>query len=241
MTSAQQLLGSYGPLVLINLPDRKDRKAEFEGQLQSIGLSLTDPQVHVFPAIRPETLEGFPTLGTRGCFLSHLGVLEQAVAANATSAIICEDDLDFAPGFLERLPAVLQALGQTQWDIFYAGYTSDYRGDAIEEHADIFRVPPDLHILCAHFYVVKGAAMQDLISYLQDILKRPAGHPDGGPMHYDGALNHFRADRPDLVTLATLPTLGIQRASRTDIHELRWFDKVPVVRGLAQLLRKLAR
>jgi hypothetical protein len=241
MTTTTRMLDTYGPLVLINLPERTDRRSEFDVQLKRIGLSLDHPKVHVFPAIRPDTLEGFPTLGTRGCFLSHMQAMEQALASGATSIILCEDDLDFVPDFLTRLPAVLDVLDNTQWDIFYAGYTSHYAGEAISADANIFRVPGDLSILCSHFYLIEGNAIADLIAYLGEIIKRPAGHPDGGPMHYDGALNHYRADRPDLVTLAILPTLGTQRPSRTDIHALRWFDKIPFVREFVNLARKLSR
>lgn len=58
-------------------------------------------------------------------------------------------------------------------------------------------------------------------------------------MHVDGAYSHFRADHPQMVTLSVSPTLGVQRPSRTDVHDLRWFDRVPLVRDTAQLYRRL--
>jgi glycosyl transferase family 25 len=249
MNPAERFLADHGPLVLINLPARKDRRAEFGAQLQRIGLSFDHPRVRLFPAIRPTELAGFPTLGTRGCFLSHRAVIEEAVGRGDGSVVICEDDLDFAADFTARLPAVLEVLAQEDWDLFYAGYTSDQVGDQVGDRvgatvgpgANVFRLPPDHPVLCAHFYVIRGRAMADFRAYLDAILSRPVGHPDGGPMHYDGAINHFRADRPDLVTLATLPTLGTQRSSRTDIHALRWFDRVPGVREAVQALRRLRR
>jgi len=42
-----------------------------------------------------------------------------------------------------------------------------------------------------------------------------------------------------MVTLSVSPTLGVQRPSRTDVHDLRWFDRVPLVRDTAQLYRRL--
>lgn len=241
MTAAAQFITTHGPLVVINLAHRTDRKAEFGAELRRIGLSYDTLGIAVFPAIRPAELAGFPTLGTCGCFLSHLGVLEQALAGGAASVIICEDDCNFAPDMLLRLPAVMQVLARVDWDIFYGGYTSGQVGQVVGTEANIFRLPSDHAILYAHFYVVRARIMADLVAYLKAILGRPTGHPDGGPMHYDGALNHFRADRPDVVTLAILPTLGVQRASRTDIHALRWFDRLPVVREGVQFLRRVRR
>jgi hypothetical protein len=226
---------------VINLPDRTDRLAEFDVQLAKIGLSLSHSGVRIFPAIRPTELAGFPTLGTRGCFLSHKTVIEQALLTGNGTAIICEDDLDFAPDFLSRLPAVLDVIGREPWDILYAGYGSDQIGDLVGYEANIFRLPPNHPVLCAHFYIIRGQALADFHDYLSVILRRPAYHPDGGPMHYDGAINRFRSDRPDLVALATLPTLGTQRSSRTDIHALRWFDRAPLVRSVVKLLRRAKR
>lgn len=60
-------------------------------------------------------------------------------------------------------------------------------------------------------------------------------------MHYDGALNHFTSQDPDIVTLATLPALGVQRPSRTDVHDLAWFDRVPALRTVVAALRKIKR
>lgn len=226
---------------MINLSERTDRLAEFCVQLTGIGLSLNHPRVRIFPAIRPAELAGFPTLGTRGCFLSHKAVIEQTLSAGERSVIICEDDLDFAPDFLSRLPAVLDTIGREAWDILYAGYASDQTNDLVGPEANIFRLPPTHPVLGAHFYIIRGQAIADFNDYLSAILSRPAYHPDGGPMHYDGAINRFRSDRPDLVALATLPTLGAQRSSRTDIHALRWFDKTPLVRNIVKYLRKAKR
>lgn len=241
MTAAHEMLDAYGPLVLINLPERADRRSEFAAQLAGVGLSFDHPNIRIFPAIRPDKLDGFPTLGARGCFLSHLEALKQVAENQETTVMMCEDDLDFAPDFLDRLPAVLEVLKTTPWDMFYAGYTSHQTGEMIDAATGLFRLPRDHAFQCSHFYILKGDIIPDLIGFLEQILERPAGHPDGGPMHYDGALNHFRAARPAMTTLAILPTLGLQRPSRTDVHDLKWFDKVPGVKKVVQLLRKVKR
>ena len=57
-------------------------------------------------------------------------------------------------------------------------------------------------------------------------------------MHVDGAYSRFRADNPTMSVFVAIPELGYQRASRTDIHSLKWFDRTPVVRALVQSIRR---
>ena len=106
----EQFVERYGPLFVINLPNRTDRLAEFRSELLRVGLPPDHPGVRVFQAKRPSTADGFPTPGAFGCFLSHKGVLETALAEDRASVIICEDDLDFAADFRDRLPQVMDAL-----------------------------------------------------------------------------------------------------------------------------------
>jgi hypothetical protein len=85
----------------------------------------------------------------------------------------------------------------------------------------------------------QGEAIAAAVRYLEAILARPAGDPDGGPMHVDGAYNWFRRANPQFKTVLAIPELGFQRASRTDIHDLRWYDKTPLIRNAVAGLRWL--
>lgn len=233
---AEAFLDATGPIMLVNLPYRADRRAEFAVQLQRLGLTYEHPKVHVFAAIRPEAAGGFPTIGTRGCFLSHLGILQEALARGWDRVLICEDDLDFTDQALARLPGITAALESSDWSMVYGGY-----GDAVtgpEVAPGLVRVDPDSGVSCTHFYAIRGQAIADLVGYLEQMLARDPGHPNGGPMHYDGALCWFRKAHPQHVTLAAVPPIGVQRPSRTDIHDLRWFDRWPGIRSLASLARK---
>jgi hypothetical protein len=238
-SDGQAFLNALGRLYAINLPQRADRRRSFARQLDRIGLSFSTPGVRLFPAVRPLEAAGFPTIGARGCYLSHLGVLTDAAAEDAQAIIVCEDDLDFAPDFRARLPGVLAEAAQQPWDILYLGHdglqnlSPDPKGKAL-----VLLAPHD-SVRSTHFLVFRRSVQADLIAYLQAILQRPPGHPDGGPMHVDGAFTRFRADRPDIITLAAIPPLGHQRPSRTDIHDLRWHDRVPGLRGLVNLARQV--
>lgn len=234
---AEAFLDATGPIVLVNLPYRADRRAEFAKQLQGLGLTYDHPKVQLFAAIRPDSAEGFPTIGTRGCFLSHLGILQQALARGWDRVLICEDDLDFTAHTPARLPGITAALERTDWSMFYGGYGDEVSGQKVAP--GLVRVDPDSGVSCTHFYAVRGPAIADLVRYLEQMLARDPGHPDGGPMHYDGALCWFRKAHPQHVTLAALPPIGVQRPSRTDVHDLRWFDRWPGIRSLASLARKV--
>ncbi len=98
-------------------------------------------------------------------------------------------------------------------------------------------VPPGSGVLGLHMIGIRAGVMPALIAYLEAMLARPAGDPQGGPMHADGAYGWFRAAHPACRTVACQPPLGYQRASRTDIHELHWFDRTPAIRSLVAMVR----
>ena len=230
-------LSIFGATRIINLASRSDRRAEMRAQLRHIGVPDDAPDVAFFDAVRPDDAGGFPTLGTRGCFLSHLGVLEQAVARGHESVLILEDDLNFSADFRLHITAVSAALARSQWSIFYGGYAIE--GQAAAAHADaICAIDPVRPVTGAHFVAFRGSALQDMPAYLRAIMGRTPGHADGGPMHVDGAYSRFRREHPDLQTLVALPQLGYQRASRSDIHPLRWYDDWPLVREGVDWIRK---
>ena len=60
------------------------------------------------------------------------------------------------------------------------------------------------------------------VLFMEELQQRPPGHPDGGPMHIDGAYSTFRVQNPDVVTLIASPNLGWQRSSRSDVTPNWW-------------------
>lgn len=85
-------------------------------------------------------------------------------------------------------------------------------------HGDLVRSQADELIGTTHFVTFQGEAIPAAVHYLEQILARPAGDPEGGPMHVDGAYNWFRRANPQFKTVLAVPELGFQRASRTDIR-----------------------
>ncbi len=233
------LLDCFDRIYVISLPERTDRRAEMAVQLSRIGLSWKAPRVHLFPAIRPPDKGKFSSVGAQGCFLSHLAVLKDAHEHGVESVLILEDDVDFSPHLPRDWPAVRDALNSAPWSFFYGGYVVPTPPPATP--ATTWRIPPATAVQTAHFLAIKRDSLGSLVAYLEAMLARTAGHIAGGPMHVDGAYSWFRGANPTLLTLASVHQLGIQRASRTDIHDLRWFDRWHGVRGVAQRLRWLLR
>jgi hypothetical protein len=239
-------LNGFDRIYVLNLPERADRRREIEVQLRRVGLSLTLAPVRLFRAIRPPDAGSFPSLGARGCFMSHLGMLREAVRDGLGSVLILEDDVDFAPDAERRLPAVLAALAREDWAVFYGG--CELPEGAAATLAASASPGPQLHELPAsvgarttHFIALRGAAIDEAARFLEAVAGRPPGDPNGGPMHVDGAYTWFRRVHPTRRTWVALPELGHQRQSRTDIHPLRWYDRWPLVRDLAQAARRVRR
>jgi glycosyl transferase, family 25 len=213
---------------VINLEHRTDRRIAMQKQLSRIGW-----HAEFFPAIRPEGAADFPSIGARGCFLSHLSVLKNARDAGVRQLVILEDDVNFAAGFSERWEFSMSKLEEGDWSIFYPGHVLD--GLA----AGISRISPDTGVLCAHFMVINGPAIGTLTAGLERILSRPAGHPSGGPMHVDGAYSTIRMQNPSLATYVYSPVLAYQRPSRSDIAQLEWFDRVKMLAPMMNFARKV--
>jgi glycosyl transferase, family 25 len=217
------------PIYVINLPYRTDRRCDTERELAKVGW-----EAEFFPAIRPSEAGGFPSIGARGAFLSHLAVLRLARDQGARRLVILEDDINFAPGLTDQWAQLAGFLESLDWSIFYAGHFLAGLGG-------LQKLPPEQVVMGGHFMVVNGPAIRRLVDGLETILSRPAGHPDGGPMHVDGAYSTLRRQDPHLITYAHFPALGYQRPSRTDIGEQKWFDRIGLLAHAVRFIGKARR
>jgi hypothetical protein len=226
----------FGQVHVINLRSRPDRRAEMQTQLGHIGLSFESHRLRLFEANKPLDKAGFPTLGARGCFMSHLAVLHLALKDNAKSVLILEDDLNFCEGFRSKFDALAQALQALDWGMFYGVYRLE--DPIVPTGAVLTRVDPQQPIVTTAFVAVNGHHIAALVSHLDAMLQRAPGDPQGGPMHIDGAYHWFRQSHPEVSTWLATPPLGFQRSSRTDVHALRWFDRISCSAWLASLARR---
>ncbi|MCG8557033.1 MAG: LPS biosynthesis glycosyltransferase [Proteobacteria bacterium] len=192
-------------------------------------------KVHWFDACRPTSPAGFPSVGARGCFLSHLGCLTHALEQGHGRVLVLEDDLMVNGELLHDQAGVVEQLESTPWDMVYLGHAL-----SVPRVAPTMLVPFDDPVMLAHFYGVSEPCIQRLVTFLQKVLARPPGHPDGGPMHVDGAFSTFRSQNSSVRTLVAHPSLGGTRSTRSDIHAGK-LDKIAALRAPMGVLRAAKR
>jgi len=238
--AGQALVDSFQSIRVINMAHRADRRREMAAQFARLGLSFDHPAIDWFTARRFTEAAGFPTIGTRGCFDSHLSLLREAAEKGIESLLILEDDCDFHDEIETLLPAALDVLGQSDWQIFHGSLLPGHH-ECSERPVEL--VAPDATLRGTHFLAFRGPVIEQAVLYLDAMARRAPGeaHPDGVPMHYDGALCVFRKRNRDVRTYVANPDLGHQRLSRTDIHDVRFYDRLPVLRSVTALLRQAVR
>jgi len=216
----------FDRIYLINLAYRPDRRRHALKEIkQVIGIDL--PQLQIFDAIRPGEEAGFPSIGARGCFLSHLSVLRQSLAAGHERILVLEDDIHFEPSIRDvSLPP--------HWDLLYLGH--QIMGPPPTRVAE-----PSEHVLYTHSYAISRPAMKLLVEFLEGLLTRQPGDPAGGPQPLDWAFNWFRKTAPQLSTWIMLPPVCRQAHFLSDITHRRWHDRVPWIRPFAISARALLR
>lgn len=226
-------------VLVINLADRKDRRHEIEQEICRLGLYFSDGSAEILTASRFSEPAGFETVGARGCFDSHLRALKEAQKRGARNLLILEDDCDFIKNIELHIELTLKRLENEKWSLFYGGHLSFIDTGSVSD--GMLLIDPDVALQGSHFMGISGSALPVLIAYLEQMISRSAGDPLGGPMHVDGAYSWFRRAHPHLETWVAEPPLGLQRASRTDVHKLRFFDRAPGLRGVSELARRLKR
>lgn len=227
----------FDRIYVLNLPYRKDRREATSRELAKVGMPFTLEKVELFKAIRADSAGSFPSLGARGCFLSHLMILKQAKKQKLNNILILEDDIAFAENFKTSEEILTEQLSQTDWDLVQFGYMPE---QIVNPGKDIFGTFREFSgsIIGAHFVGINGNTIPRLIYFLEQLMQRPLGHPEGGPMPIDGAFNVFRQQNPDVVRLISVPTFGYQRSSRSDVTP-SWVDKIFILRLIAEPARKL--
>ncbi len=238
-TLHSELTQQFDKIYIINLAHRQDRRIEMQAELVKIGLSLEHPQVMLFTAVRPDSAAGWPSIGARGCFMSHLGVLQHAQQHGYGRILILEDDLNFVAQFNVKYHNLMRKINENsiKWDIFYGGY--ELEQPLLNEGSDFQFALFSLGIRTTHFIGFDQHVIPQLIDYLTTMMARVPGDPQGGPMHVDGAYSWYRKSHPEVVTVLATPSLGYQRSSQTDIHALGWKDRMPIIKQLVGWVRKI--
>jgi hypothetical protein len=212
----RMLFDSFDRIRIVNLAHRTDRRREMLQQLAGVGLA-GDPRVAFFAAHAFADQGRFYSLGARGCFSSQMTLVEEAAAAGE-SLLILEDDCDFGAAIDAcRVPAGC--------DVFYGGYL------ATSQPHD----PAASDIVGAHCMGFSARCLVRLAPWLR------AAWAGDDPAPIDGEYVRFRRANPDLVSVFAAPQVAFQRPSRTDIGQVRAFDRIPLLREAAGLARRFRR
>ena len=200
------IIDYFDRTAIINLTERADRRAATREEFKRAGWQIENQKADFFTASRPEIAAGFPSAGVRGCLLSHMNVIKNAKHDNLSNILIMEDDIAFIADINKIADEALQELDQTDWGFLYLGH----------EHASELSTKKRLEeitqpLLLKHFYAVNGHIFERFLHFLEQVLERPPGHPDGGPMYYDGALTTFRMQNRDINTFVVVPSLGVSK------------------------------
>lgn len=228
MTSPPALFDRFERIVIVSLPERTDRRREMTDQLRKVGLD-GDSRVEFFDAVRPADRGRFGSLGANGCFHSHLAVLREN---RDRSVLLLEDDCDFTGEiFSISLP--------DDFDILWGGYL-EASNPADLDQSDI------IGSHCMGFNAGRAGLVVD---YLDDLLADRVEHDPKAVIDpgydpeilppIDGAYVWFRRTHPELKTFFPEPQIAVQRPSRTDIGSLRYFDRLPGLRGAAGWVRRV--
>lgn len=220
-------------IFIVNLPERSDRRRQMDKQLRKLGLSLQSDKVELFAAVKPDAVLNWPSLGARGCFMSHYQIIRLAQERNYQTVLILEDDCDFVDDFVTHWQSLGPGLQQIAWDVAYPGHILELAPAAKAQWQGGER-----SIGLTHCYLLNRSAIASLLSFLDDVMARPAGHPLGGPQHYDGALNTFYFQYPEIQVVVANPSIAFQRRSKSDVSTGR-FDSIPVIGWILSLLRTL--
>ncbi len=233
------LLQSFGATYLLNLPERTDRLRNAMRELCKVDTDAP-ALVRIYPGQRSPEAHGFPSPGAYGCFQGHLGMLRAAHDAGVASALFLEDDVRLLPDLTQDWPKIAAALQQQPWGMLHLGFDLRYDDTAVRAATpDGLLVESSGPWMLAHCYAVNGPALPDLIAFLEALQQRAPGDPAGGPMHYDGALYHFSQAHPEHPRVRPVRPVAGQRSSPSDIAGMQWFDRNPLTRPVAALLRSM--
>jgi len=237
----RDLLDLFDHTYVINLPERADRRRDMHKQLQVTGVGaasdILSTRVEFVPGVRPAEAAPFGSVGVKGCFLSHLAVLNAALLGGFESVMILEDDAEFEGNVAEIVPRLEEAILRQDWGIVQLGYLP-----MTEElpTVDGALVPFRGDVQGLHCYAVHRKALVPLIGHFERQLAGRAGDDIYGPMAADGTVNTFAWVNHDVPRHLLVPSICRQRSSRSDISPAP-LDRIPFTRALVAMARRARR
>jgi hypothetical protein len=223
----------FDRIAVIHLPERRDRFKALSRDLRALGIDINQSKIQVPHAPRPSDLDGWPSRGVYGNFLSHLEILRQALKDGLQTIWVLEDDAIFSRRMRREQGSLVARLQNCEWGLCFFGHSLTH--ELAKQPAGL--VSSTAEFIWAHCYAVHARVLPRLVSYLERAVELPSGHPDGGKLYIDGALNMFRRSNPDVVTLVGNPALSLQKGCPSNLNDAKWYDTVIATRPLVSLAR----
>jgi glycosyl transferase family 25 len=223
----------FDRIAVIHLPERRDRFKALSRDLRAIGIDINQSKIEIPHAPRPSDLNGWPSRGVYGNFLSHLEILRQALKDGLQTIWVLEDDAIFSRRMRRGQGSLVARLQNCEWGLCFFGHSLTH--ELAKQPAGLVSSTADF--IWAHCYAVHARVLPRLVSYLERAVELPSGHPDGGKLYIDGALNMFRRSNPDVLTLVGNPALSLQKGCPSSLNDPKWYDTVIATRPLVSLAR----
>ncbi len=204
------MLPLFSKTYLINLAHRTDRLERVLPRLSVQGFS-----VNLFPAIKPDTVNGFPSIGLYGCFLSHRAIIKRSIQEDLDTVLIFEDDVILRDDTSNKLKLIQKELSGVEWDILFLGC---YVGSInyytpITQHLNLVS-----HCSETHAYVVSRKGMLFLDHWFNKLLER-----EFKPSH-----DAFIGGLQEGVKLVSNPILAVQDNSFSNCTDRPSYNKYPI-------------
>ena len=170
---------AFDAIYLINLPERADRKRELERELRSVGLQADDPRLVWIRAVRPLEAGEFPSIGARGCFLSHLTCLQSASERGYGRVLILEDDACFPRFRVSGLKSVVGRLNGLNWAVWYGGGRMLHEFNVGIDNIEIIPIDSTVDVQTSHCIAFQGEAIGSARAFFGTHTD-PSGRTSGG-------------------------------------------------------------
>lgn len=148
---------------LINLHERPDRLAE-----SNFMLAQADIVPIVYSVVRPKEGTSGLSQGQRGCYESHMGLLEKISKTPVDNVFaIIEDDIVIGRKFIDNLPRVINLFRESKADLAYLHNSRSNN----QETGDVVLVPTDRQT-ATHFYLVTMVSAGKIANILRERFQR---------------------------------------------------------------------
>ncbi len=200
----------FDRVVVLSLPRRSDRRERLIRHLSALGLHRGVEWVAAIDgSAQPPPSDWKGSVGSWGCWQSHLSVLRRALSDGVKEILILEDDAIIASNIVQRLELLMAALPR-DWGQFYLG--GQHLADPGPTHSPLLWRGTNVNR--THAWAARGGALEAIV----DHLSRRDGTLGENQYHVD---HHFGSAHGSALWPAFTPAwwLAGQRADASDVND----------------------